>query len=337
VGKIVVIAGVLLIGALIGFLLGNKERPAMAGNAVEQHRMTRSSGRAVQSLAHGYGSRRLDDRDLEKLGDLERLALVDPELAQAQLKFFTDSDMRGLALAAIGRGWAGKDPEAAARWIEGLELETDQTDAALGLIPVWAEGQPEQALKWSLARAENSTLRELSLLEVADAWGSNFPRQAMETFFTLPDEPGRERSLHVISTQWALAHPEEAIRFFSELDPADRRDEFLEAALVSLTNENPELSWREAHKVGDPGRVAHIQSQALEAIAESRPQDALRLATTSGDMRLNFLGIARGWSFLNPEEAQIWARNLEEPELRSAALDEIRKSAGVSQAADQEE
>jgi hypothetical protein len=329
-GKIAAIAGALVVGIWMGYgYRDTSESPLpVPEHADDPHRNVRSSGRVVRSLAHGLGGKLLDDRALEQIETLERLALLDPRQALAQLDSFSEPNMRSLALAAIGRGWGDRDPKAASVWVEGLESPEDQVQAALGLMPVWAEREPENAMAWSLARAEGSAVRELSVLEVADAWGGIFPRQAMDAFLALPGEAGVERGLHAISTQWALDAPEQAIGYFSSLDPAGRRDEFLEAALVSLTNKNPEMTWREAHRVGDAGRVAHVQSQALEAIAESRPQEALRLAETDGDKRLNYLGIGRGWAYLNREEAQAWAGSLEDVELGKAVLAEIRKSVG---------
>lgn len=283
--------------------------------------------RVVRPLSHAGGGSRLDARDLERLQDLERLARLDPAQAVAQLAEFNDPATRGLALGAIGSGWGDADPISAARWLEGLDTEDEQVAAALGLIPVWAGRRAEEALDWSLGRTQDSNLRELSLLEVADVWASAVPELAMARFLALPSEAGTERGLHAISTQWALDSPDHAIRYFAALDPAGRRDEFLEAALVSLTNENPELAWAEARRVNDPERVAHIQSQALEGIAESRPADALRLAETDGNRQLNFLGIARGWATWDAQAAATWAATLEDENLRQVLLKEIRQYA----------
>lgn len=79
--------------------------------------------------------------------------------------------------------------------------------------------------------------------------------------------------------------------------------------------------------MNDPERVAHIQSKTLEGIAESRPADALRLAETDGNRRLNFLGIARGWATWDDQAAAAWAATVEDENLRQVLLKEIRQYA----------
>jgi hypothetical protein len=327
--KAVAIGALIVVGILLGLSLKDGSGSVTGdGKHAEGQRTNRVASRVTQSSVEGGRRDSLYERAAYHVHDLEQLSRVDAKQAMAYLDSITDSDQRGLALSAIGSGWGETDPEEAARWLEGLESDQEQVHAAWGLVSVWAARKPEDALAWALAREAGSALREVSLLEVADAWSRHFPRQATERFLTSPDEEGTERGMHVITTQWAVNAPEEAIRYFSSLDPARRRDEFLESVLVSLTNENPELSWREAHRLGDAGRVAHVRSQALEAMAEVQPQEALKLAAMDGDLRLNYMGIARGWAYLNREEAQAWAGSLEDLELRNEAMEEIRKYRG---------
>lgn len=252
----------------------------------------------------------------------ESLAAGSPETAKSRLLAIGDPDLRALALTAIARGWAKHDPQAVSHWIEQLVLENEQVSAAIGLVPPWTRSNPLDCLDWVSSRSQ-ATLREVGLVELADEWTERSPRQALETFMAMPSESGTERGLHVITAQWALEDPQAALAHLSTLDPDLRRDEFLETALVSLTNKDPDLSWQEATLCKDPARVTHVRAMALEAMAESRPQDALRLAGSPENAPPAWLhAIARGWSTLDESATLAWLATLPDPELGR----EIRKT-----------
>jgi hypothetical protein len=163
----------------------------------------------------------------------------------------------------------------------------------------------------------------MSLVELADAWGSSHPQEALARFLVLENDDGRERGLQTIVTQWALDAPQAAIDSISRMDTAARRDEFLQAALVSLTNQDPELTWKYSDRFADPATVEHVRSMALEAIAETRPQDAIKLAATGGNSATLLTGIARGWASADDAGAKAWIRSLADPDLAAKLLQAI--------------
>ena len=216
------------------------------------------------------------------------------------------------------------DPLAAADWVAGLDLEDDRISAALGLVPVWAASDPQACLDWATG-CPAGALREVSLVELADGWVARQPRVALEVFSALPEEDGRERGLHVITSQWALDDPTAAIAHLSGLGASQRRDEFLETALVSLTNIDPDRAWHEAERFADPAQVTHVRSMALEAMAEERPMDALKLAESAGNPDSMLLAIARGWASWDPDAAAGWISSLGENPLAGDLRKEIGK------------
>ncbi len=253
---------------------------------------------------------------------LENLASRDSQQALAQLAGILDPALRSLALAAIANGWTQVDAPAAARWVGGLQPEDDAVRAALGLIPVWAASAPTDCLDWANQRPPGA-LREMSLVELADAWGSAHPQEALTGFFALENDDGRERGLQTIVTQWALDSPQAAIDSISRMDPAARRDEFLQAALVSLTNQDPELTWKYSDRFADPKTVEHVRSMALEAIAETRPQDAIKLAATGGNSETLLAGIARGWASADEVAAKAWIATLPDQALATRLMETV--------------
>ena len=267
-----------------------------------------------------------DGDDGEWLRDLEALAADSPERAQAQLaRVGDDVELRALAYAALARGWAFKDPAAAAAWVESLVDEEDRISAALGLVPEWTARDAEGCMSWCRELPQGA-LRELSLVSLADSWLETDPQAAFRGFMGLADEDGRERGLHAICSEWTLDDPDAALRHLAALDPGDRRDEFLESALVSLTNQDPERSWRDADMVAE--RAGHIRAMALEAIAESNPGRALAMIGKADDApEAWWLAIGRGWALEDPQAAGAWARGIGDPDLRTAVLEEIGAAA----------
>jgi hypothetical protein len=253
---------------------------------------------------------------------LESLAARDSAKALAKLPFFRDSELLPMALTALERGWATADPHAAATWAARLESSDDQVSAVLGLVPEWAAVDADACLAWS-ENLPTGNMREVSLVELADAWGSRVPEAAMKQFLAMKSEEGTERGLHAIVTQWALDQPAEAIEYLAALDAAKRRDEFLEAALVSLTNQDPDLAWRQAVRFQDASRIGHVRCMALEAMAESRPHDALRLAESAGNPPELLHAVAAAWASWDKPAVDAWIATLSDPQLAVALRKDI--------------
>lgn len=230
---------------------------------------------------------------------IEDLARHDSAAAILRLDSLSDPELRALALAAIARGWAEVDPQAAGAWVAKLESENDAISAALGLIPAWVSVSP-------------------------DAWVAVDPKRAVSSYFALKPEPGSETGLHVIVSQWALDAPEEAMQYFTQVTDLPRREEFLETALVSLTNKNPALVWsRAATGFSDPARILNVRAMALEAMSETNPSEAIQLAESVGNDPELLMGIARGWSFKDEAAAKVWINSITDPELIKSLMKEI--------------
>lgn len=303
-----------IVAILAGFVSGyflKDNTPEKSSSTVSE---SASPRRDVRLMVHPAIAKTLSLESQERLRELELLASADPRKALTRLPAFRDTDLLPLALTAIAKGWALTDPQAAAQWAAGLESSEDQVSAVLGLVPVWTDRNPEDCLEWASSRPEGN-MREVSLVEIADAWVSHSPETALARFLSMKPEQGTERGLHVITSQWALDDPQAAIATLSAMDPTMRRDEFLETALVSLTNQDPELTWKQSTLFNDAKRIEHVRAMALEAIAETRPQDALKLASTVGSSPVLLESIARSWASWDEPAAQAWIASLKDAEL----------------------
>lgn len=316
---ILAVAGVVLKNTLVPFKTGDDDPPA-TGPA--HHPASSDGSRRDRPPVRPAFAGEATPESQAWLVSLGKLASRDPQQALAQLAGILDPALRSLALTSIAAGWAQVDAPAAAKWVADLQPEDDAARAALGLVPVWATRAPADCLDWANQRPPG-TLREMSLVELADAWGSAHPQEALTRFLTLESDEGSERGLQTIVTQWALDAPQAAVDSLSRMDPASRRDELLQAALVSLSNQDPDLTWKYSDRFSDPGTVEHVRSMALEAIAETRPQDAIKLAATRGNSETLLAGIARGWASADDAGAKTWIHSLADPDLAAKLLQEI--------------
>ena len=131
----------------------------------------------------------------------------------------------------------------------------------------------------------------------------------------MKSEEGSERGLHAITSQWALDDPDKSVECIAALDPSQRRDEFLETALVSLSNQDPDRVWSETTRFTDPKRIEHVRAMSLEAMAETRPQIALKLAASVGNPPVLLEAVTRGWSSWDAAGAEAWIATLPDPGL----------------------
>ncbi|MFK7851024.1 MAG: hypothetical protein AB8D78_08610 [Akkermansiaceae bacterium] len=261
------------------------------------------------------------ERQLEQLA---WLAEDDPKGALAELARLAESEIYPFAFSAVAAGWAKVDPVAASKWVEGIESEDFGVSALFGLIPVWGSVDPQMALNWAL-KVDKRTLRDVALVELASVWGSYDSVEVFKKYRSLPEESAVLDGLHAITSDWALRDPKSAIRYLSSLELEQDRDRFLEMGLVSLTNQNPLMAWRESGRIANVKLQEHVKCMALEALAEENPEAAINLAETidrSDDMAL---AIARGWSFEDAEGAKQWVETIDVENLRNKAFRVIRE------------
>lgn len=255
------------------------------------------------------------------LVSLEKLAASDSAQALARLKTIEDPTLLALAISSVAGGWAQADAAAAAKWVESLPAD-QATDAALGLVPAWAESAPAACLEWATRRPPGE-LREISLVELADVWSSADPREAFSRFLELENDEGRESGLLTIVSQWALDEPQAAVDHLAKIEDPIRRDEFLQAALVSLSDANPDLTWKFSDRFSDPETIAYVRGMTLEIIAATRPQEAIQLAESAGGGEELLAGIARGWAVEDAAAAKAWLATLADKELAARLMETI--------------
>jgi hypothetical protein len=322
--KIIFAAAVLIAGAGGVIFLTKPTARITDGNSAAPAesiaRKSANSSRPTSTPARSFVS----DSDPEFqtfLKSLEDLASKDSKQALEQLSEIKNPELLAPALGALARGWATSDPNAAAAWLLGLEPES-QVNAVTGLVPAWVERSPDECLQW-LNQCPMGDLREVGLVEAADAWSAKDPQAAFARFLVLGNEDGTERGLQAIVSQWAQDAPDAAVNYLTKLEDPSQRDEFLQAALSSVSSKDPELAWKYCDRFADPETAEQTRGTVLENIAESRPQDAIKLAESGGNGEDLLEGIARGWATLDDEAAKAWIESQPDPETVKKLLEVI--------------
>lgn len=154
-------------------------------------------------------------------------------------------------------------------------------------------------------------------MKLAETWRSSDPQEALNRFLGMEIGEGSERGIHAIVSQWAMDDPPAAIENVSALDKSPRRDEFLQTALVSLSSQDPELAWKYSDRFSDPKYSEHVRGRALEIMAITRPDDAIKLAGAGGNSETLLAGIARGWAATDDSAAMEWIDSLPDADLAS--------------------
>lgn len=322
VGNLSLIGLALACGLVVGLFLKVENRHDTVVGGPPGPARELEAGRGVRSRRNPGFPARMGSDSRDRSQALEDLAAMDHAAAILELDDLSDASLRSSALAAIARGWAKSDPEAAGAWVAGLESEEDGISAALGLIPVWADVNPNNCFSWATA-LDSGPLREVSLTQLADAWVSRNPQEALGRYLALSPETGSERGLHVIAAQWALDSPEAATAYLTNAVNQPRHEEFLETALVSLSNVDPLQAWNHATAFKDPERTLNVRAMALESLAGSKPREAIQLAESAGNDPELLKGIARGWASTDEAATTAWIRAMKDQELAKSLLDEI--------------
>lgn len=246
---------------------------------------------------------------------LEELAASNPKQALARMAVIQDADLHSLALGAVASGWAHVDLQGAVNWVTGLPA-SQRGDAEAGLISFWGSTAPADCLGW-VEQHPPGILRDESLVKLAETWRSSDPQEALTRFLGMEIGEGSERGIHAIVSQWAMDDPPAAIENVSALDKSPRRDEFLQSALVSLSSQDPELAWKYSDRFSDPKYSEHVRGRALEVMAVTRPDDAIKLAGAGGNSETLLAGIARGWAATDDSAAMEWIDSLADADLAS--------------------
>ncbi|WP_226895586.1 hypothetical protein [Luteolibacter marinus] len=230
-------------------------------------------------LAAAWKPNTTTNQDLER--SLTRLAREQPELARTLPN--SPPDLRKRAIAAVARGWAKKDPQAALAWLREMDPKTEPGRSGMvSLFSSWAETDPAAvaaALKeatWLDLRGFGSSIENLRTPERPDAAVDAALRGDPFVDVTTLHELLKEARLDwtspspINSYGWNPVDFEQAGLECANLPPGPERDYLMDAIVQGWSAGDPEAALDFADR--------HQLSSASAERLRSRPTPAMREA-----------------------------------------------------------
>ena len=157
------------------------------------------------------------------------IADVDPARAA---KLFADENQTGGELDVTGliaKGWAKKNPLAAAKWVQGLPSLADRESAYSALGRYWPQNDPAGATQW-LQQLPAGSDRDFAVGGFAAQVVDRDPVGAIEWIKTIGNESARNEALIWLGGKWMENDPSSAKTWIQATDliPAARKQDLIE-------------------------------------------------------------------------------------------------------------
>jgi hypothetical protein len=239
------------------------------------------------------------------------LATDDPEEALEWTMKMPGESLRNPAIKKLLETWAGKDPEAAARWAE-KEVPEENKVAFSGLAREWAKKDLKAASTWAEQLEGNS--RYFALSGVADFWLQKDPVAGAEWAMGLrTDERSRILKGIVVYATGTLGVDETA-KFAEQMPEGEARDIAMSAAASKLAEKDPDTAAAMVQGLPEKLRIEVLGDVASE-MARKNPETAVQWAMQlpkDGSRTAAIQKIGGTWAEKDPEAAARWAEQIPE-------------------------
>jgi hypothetical protein len=286
--KIILIAGIALLGAVGGYWLGHRSALAKAADA-----RPASAGSLRAILVSGPSGQAMDWRSLlNSTGQLEPDLLaawarsLSPEQIAAALQSLKGQPAnlrRNDLLGALYNAWAGRDPKGFLVGSGDIAVPRLREGGIDEALKTWAAQDPKAALQWikdNPGTASTAATDERYAAAIA-GYANTDPAGALAAVNSLDDENVHDRQMKSAATK-ALADAladqggfAQASAFFSQLPAGSTRDDAFSQLATRWTEIAPQdaATWVEGLN-GDPQLQSAIGAQVAKAWAENDPSAA---------------------------------------------------------------
>jgi len=221
---------------------------------------------------------------------LHAWAAADPAAAHAAALAQPEGNLRNQSLQAVLSAWAGVDPKAAHAAASVLPEGRARTQAIGYVIQAWAAKDPRGALSVSLALPKGPA-RQQAMDNVFNVWAAEDPQAAAAGLNTSGlSRNDKARLTGQIASAWAQSDAPAALAWAKTLPAREGGDNAVANALQAIA------------RTDGPGAVAAWQ--------DLPPRQKMNQVQ-------NIVG---SWVSRDREAATQWARSLEKPQERTAAL-----------------
>jgi hypothetical protein len=138
---------------------------------------------------------------------IRELAPQLPEKAIELTKRIESNDVRTQLLQSIAADWLKRDPEAAFRWLSGVNHEFVSDEQVCAAVKTYASTDPLRAMEWLARLVRSDQLMDDTLLAVFDGWAEKKPAEAARAVALLPDDETRKKAVDAVARSWLRADP----------------------------------------------------------------------------------------------------------------------------------
>ncbi len=222
----------------------------------------------------------------------------------------------GMTLGLIANNWAMKDPKAAAQWAMQLPEGDIREMALVAAAKNWYLTEPDAAVQWILQLPNRDNA--LSAIATASAFNNPDADAALKLAMEIPEGTLRDNTLVDVANSWGRKDPTAAAEWARQLPEGQLKDRVLLQVVGSLACEDPDAAENLARQVSGEGKD-EVLSRMAESLAFKDPERAAKLAMEmSDDKQQDFNGkksqmlihVACAWNSKDSAKANEWVQNL---------------------------
>jgi hypothetical protein len=193
----------------------------------------------------------------------------------------------------LARRWTETDPRSAAAWVETLGTGGDRTPFLDAIAISWANRSASQAVDWA-RNLPDETEKGRALLAIAGEVGRDHPNEAMEIANEAAESPAKYESLGRLISESVHQSPIGAESLLKSLENHPEKESLSALGLVAWADVDPVSAGKFAVENLSPGK-------ALDDAA---------------------LAIVQRWAQKEPGDAESWARQFPDGDLKDTAIAE---------------
>jgi len=221
---------------------------------------------------------------------LSAFVMKEPSAAMTMLERLSPAEKQDL-IPNVVMNWARTDPQAAAAWLEKQDDVQMYQRAFVMLAIVYAERDPDEALRWASSLPAESG--QIVMSQLIERIARDDPERAGSIVRQIKEGPQRTRAIATIAQTWAQSDPRAALSWVQMQSGSDTTPDAYRAifsqwaaydteAAVSQTNFMLDTDIRNAAILGIVERT-HLNSDQADRLyqrlegAEARRQAAVHL------------------------------------------------------------
>ena len=260
---------------------------------------------------------------------LIKLAKQDFEAAENYARSLEDPSKRANALYTIAQVFAQKDPQAALGWAQTLDPSDGREKHVATVLGIMSKDDP-QTVSRMVEELTSLQHRQSLINTVSSNWIQQDPDSALAWINTLPASQAKSQA---ISQSFRTLVHKETDRIPSLLNqlPASTLNRLVPELIHPWVNKDLDAAKQWITSQDSPYILERTIPSLLSTWSRNAPEDAAAFLQNSPHHLIKntnrfFSTLAREWAISDPQAALNWAKNLESPGNRDAAINQVYRN-----------